>query len=1779
MLRSTFTSRLRPTRGLRLLALISAALLTAALSQRASAATLLRTGFETSNPWTALAVTQQAASGTVTAYATYDPAAGTIDTYGTSTSSAGLLFSVNSSAATGTWTATLDSGVLSLLTANTRGLGFLTLSFSLQASSAYPVRVRIESYNSSSVRTGGLQTLIFPAAGDFYQRYALDLDKMTPVGAGAFVPSDPKIRIFFELDSTANGTGWPSISGHTIKIDNVNYSTPKYYVKPASIGGSNSNDGLTEATALATVQAAANKALTGDNIIAIMEDSNPGGEDYVENNFNFDMVNISKPGAPDAWIVFKNYPGHAPAMKSAGWNVFRICNNSSGGSAAYVEVRGLIVRGQSFVDANGDRQINPAYQQYVGLVDSRSNGNGISVDAGFNSTNLPHNVRVADCTMEYLAGGNGGNGDRMTFENNLIRYNAWWMRYAGSGISFGFGRDTEANAAPSSPTYRRLIRNNIVYGNECMVPWNRGTSNPYSDGNGIIIDSDTAGYTGKTLVQNNLVFNNGGSGIHVLKASNVDVVHNTAFFNSACTSQAYGQIFTQSFSNTAGQWVKNVRVTNNLMVAPRNPTGVNSYLYNESATSVASADPTTITHNRNIYIGGDVTPSLSGANLSNNTDLGRAYDPASLFVSPSIDPDVADFRLRAAAVSAKNYGSAVGYRGVLDLAGTPRPIAGTTDTGVYQTPANTTYPPVFSPLSGNYAAAQNVTLVSDTAGATIVYTTNGTTPAVDAAGVPTNGTLYTGAIAVSTATTLKAIAWKSGMATAAASTARYTFQDLSAVPVTLALQTPSGTYPGTLFIQPLTRTPGALIRYTTDTTNPTPTTGTPQQYTGITVTDYAEVRYIASKAGRANSPVVTGLYTVRASMGNLADGTALTTFGANVIRFVRVRTSNGFSAANIYARINGLTGNYRAAIYDDAAGVPTTRLAVSSLVTNPATGWVCFPLATRVTLSVKDSSNADKYYWLAIWSDNPAAGIYATSTGGTARESAATFSSTWPTPAGTNTSVAGTANYAIYAANQPPNLAPVVAAGPDQTIASAATATLAGTASDDGVPLAPGTLTTTWTQFSGPGIATFANPASVATTVTFSTDGTYVLRLTGRDALLTASDDVIVTVGSGGGGPLDTPPPAGVVRARFSDGAGTTWPQQYTGVAGDGWAGAWSLSANATAAIASVTPLKPASGNYVTVARTGGTGSANLAGIVRQWSETTRPTTQFSRLTFDFRLDSSATVFNSANESITLTARPVTGATSASDSTFFIRTFGAATGSLATREWGVYSGDGVNTGYVVDRFVPTGLVCVPGVTYTFTIDLYGASAAGTTGGKVHGTYDVTITDGTNTVKVLGSRFRSAAYSSGGYLSFSSAQDVATDNITFSVDSIEMTSLAPTTTTLGSSLNPANLDDAVTLTATVTGTSGNPAGTVTFLDGALPIGTGVLNGSGVATFTTSALSAGTHLITASYPETTGFLASSSAPLSQKIRAATLTTLSSNLNPADLGTSVTLSATVDTDNTIPAGSVTFFDGVTSLGSATLDGAGVATLSTSTLTAGSHAITAVYATNADFTGSTSEVFEQIIRRPTSSALVSSSNPANLGAPFTFTATLSASGATPDGSVTFFDGVTSLGSATLDGSGVATLTTSSLAAGSHSITAVYATTAGFTGSTSPAVTQTIRSAYDSWANANGLNTLGQAAMTDDPDKDGLNNLLEYALGGTPLVPSTGDLPALSRDLSGQLILTFKRDRAGLNYIVEGCTDLASWQTLATNPGTVGQLVPFPAPASIGAPRYFLRLRVVTIP
>jgi RHS repeat-associated protein len=116
--------------------------------------------------------------------------------------------------------------------------------------------------------------------------------------------------------------------------------------------------------------------------------------------------------------------------------------------------------------------------------------------------------------------------------------------------------------------------------------------------------------------------------------------------------------------------------------------------------------------------------------------------------------------------------------------------------------------------------------------------------------------------------------------------------------------------------------------------------------------------------------------------------------------------------------------------------------------------------------------------------------------------------------------------------NQPPS----ASAGPDQTLTLPATATLNGVIADDGVP-ARSALTAAWTKVSGPGTVIFSAASAAATTASFSEAGSYVLRLTGSDSILTSSDDVMITVNAD---PTPPPPDPATVAPSINSTVATT---------------------------------------------------------------------------------------------------------------------------------------------------------------------------------------------------------------------------------------------------------------------------------------------------------------------------------------------------------------------------------------------------------------------------------------------------------------------------------------------------------------------------------------------------------------------------------------------------------------------------------------------------------------
>ncbi len=177
---------------------------------------------------------------------------------------------------------------------------------------------------------------------------------------------------------------------------------------------------------------------------------------------------------------------------------------------------------------------------------------------------------------------------------------------------------------------------------------------------------------------------------------------------------------------------------------------------------------------------------------------------------------------------------------------------------------------------------------------------------------------------------------------------------------------------------------------------------------------------------------------------------------------------------------------------------------------------------------------------------------------------------------------------------------------------------------------------------------------------------------------------------------------------------------------------------------------------------------------------------------------------------------------------------------------------------------------------------------------------------------------------------------------------------------------------VAYTATVSPVApggGVVAGAVTFLDGATVLATLPLNGSGTATLTTSSLSVGTHVIQASYAGGIDYAASMAGTLNVTVGPDTVQlTLTASANPAIRGRQIVFNATVlaAPGSGAPGGSISFFDGSTVIGTVLLGKAGLAALATTRLSVGTHAISAGYSGDADFSATATVPMSEFVLAP---------------------------------------------------------------------------------------------------------------------------------------------------------------------------------------------------------------------
>jgi hypothetical protein len=313
----------------------------------------------------------------------------------------------------------------------------------------------------------------------------------------------------------------------------------------------------------------------------------------------------------------------------------------------------------------------------------------------------------------------------------------------------------------------------------------------------------------------------------------------------------------------------------------------------------------------------------------------------------------------------------------------------------------------------------------------------------------------------------------------------------------------------------------------------------------------------------------------------------------------------------------------------------------------------------------------------------------------------------------------------------------------------------------------------------------------------------------------------------------------------------------------------------------------------------------------------------------------------------------------------------------------------------------------------------------------------------------------------GNLFIGSAVDGATDYNRVRIVRPEASTLIATTTALVAAPTSLTAGQTLMLTAPVTPASGaTPTGTVTYYNGTTSLGSGTLNGSGVAQLSITP-AVGSYSITAIYGGSATDNSSVSTPSVAVTVNGIATSTSLNLSATSLnaGQTLTLTATVTpASGAAPSGTVTFYNGATSLGSGMLNGSGVAQLSI-TPAVGSYSITASYGGSLTDNSSVSSppIAVAVNAIATTTSLSAAPTSLTVSQSLTLTATVTpASGAAPSGTATFYNGTTSLGSETLNSSGVATLTLTP-AVGSYSITANYGGSTNDAASVSPSVAVTV--------------------------------------------------------------------------------------------------------------------------
>jgi len=216
--------------------------------------------------------------------------------------------------------------------------------------------------------------------------------------------------------------------------------------------------------------------------------------------------------------------------------------------------------------------------------------------------------------------------------------------------------------------------------------------------------------------------------------------------------------------------------------------------------------------------------------------------------------------------------------------------------------------PTFNPVAGTYNSAQSITLSDSSAGVTIYYTTNGTSPT-------TSSTVYTAPIPVSTTTTVKAIAAGGGFSASSVATATYTIRTAAAKP-TFSL--PPGTYTWPRGTSISDTSPGVIIYYTKDGSTPT-TSSTIYTGTMIQMSTMTTIKAMSAGSGFSPSAVASATYIFQAAKPTFSPT------GGIYPTPQSVTISDSSPGVTIYYTTDGSTPTTSSNPYTSAIPVNTTK--------------------------------------------------------------------------------------------------------------------------------------------------------------------------------------------------------------------------------------------------------------------------------------------------------------------------------------------------------------------------------------------------------------------------------------------------------------------------------------------------------------------------------------------------------------------------------------------------------------------------------------------------------------------------------------------------------------------------------------------------------------------------------------------------------------------------------------------------------------------------------------